>query len=89
MRLYPNIEKAMEVNPDRKPVIETQMLFTVNTDNYPATFVAKPSPNIMPCIPLDLFGMANRGRLRIICAVYGLLILSLISLKFDHHRTEF
>lgn len=46
----------MEVNPDRKPKIEPRRQLAINTDNSPATAAAKPAPNIMPYIPLDLVG---------------------------------
>lgn len=34
--------------------------FAVNTNNIPVTPAAKPAPNTILCVPLDLFGTAER-----------------------------
>lgn len=51
-----NIEKAMAVNPDRKPGMEPRKRLSVNTDNFSVAPAAKLILNIMPSIPLDLVG---------------------------------
>lgn len=63
-RSYPNMEKAMKVNPNRKLGMEPQMQLAVNTDNFPVTATTNPTPNVMPCIPTDLVGTAKRERER-------------------------
>lgn len=49
----------MEVNPNRKLGVDPRRWLTVNI--FPATPVAKPSTNVMLCIPLDLVGTTERG----------------------------
>lgn len=47
---------TMEENPDRESGVESQRGLAVNTENFLATSAAKPTPNVMPCIPLNLVG---------------------------------
>lgn len=44
----------MEVSPDIKSLVGTRRRLAVNTKNFPATRAAKPSPNVIPCILLNL-----------------------------------
>lgn len=69
------MEKAREVNPDRKPRVKPWQWCSVNTDNFPATHAVKPTPNIMHSIPLDLVSTA-KSNWHIVCAAQSLHILS-------------
>lgn len=51
----------MEVNPERKSRVELQRQLAVNTDNLLVTLPVKQVPNMMPCVPLNLLGMAKSG----------------------------
>ena len=61
LRLYPFMEKAMEVNPEYKLGVESLRRLDVSGGFLPATPAAKLIPNVLPCIPLDLFSEAERG----------------------------
>ena len=53
--------KATEVNPNRKSGVESLRWLAVNFDILLAAPAVKLAPNVMPCIPLDLVGAAERG----------------------------
>ena len=61
LRLYPFVEKAMEVNPEYKSAVESLRWLDVSGGFLPATPAAKLIPNVLPCIPLDLVSEAERG----------------------------
>ena len=61
LRLYPFMEKAMEVNPEYKSGVESLRRLDVSGGFLPATPAAKLIPNVLPCIPLVLVSEAERG----------------------------
>ena len=61
LRLYPFMEKAMEVNPEYKSGVESLRRLDVSGGFLPATPAAKLIPNVLPCIPLDPVSEAERG----------------------------
>ena len=61
LRLYPFMEKAMEVNPEYKSGVESLRWLDVSGGFLPATSAAKLTPTVLPCIPLDLVSEAERG----------------------------
>ena len=71
LRLYPFVEKAMEVNPEYKSGVESLRRLDVSGGFLPATPAAKLIPNVLPCIPLDLVSEAKREG-RVMWAAHGL-----------------
>ena len=61
LRLYPFMEKTMEVNPEYKSGVESIRRLDVSGGFLPATPAAKLIPNILSCIPLDPVSEAERG----------------------------
>ena len=61
LRLYPFMEKAMEVNPEYKSGVESLRRLDVSGGFLPATPAAKLISNVLPCIPLDPVSEAERG----------------------------
>lgn len=53
---------ATKVNLDRKSGMELRSWMTVNSDNFPASPTDKLSPNVMPCITLDLVFKTDSGK---------------------------
>ena len=61
LRLYPFMEKAMQVNPEYKSGVESLRQLDVSGGFLPATPAANLIPNVVPRIPLDLVSEAERG----------------------------
>ena len=60
LRLYPSMEKAMEVNPEYKSGVESLRRLDVSGGFLSATPAASLIPNVVPFIPLDPIGEAER-----------------------------
>ena len=61
LRLYPFMEKAMEVNPEYKSGVESLRRLDVSGGFLLTTPAAKLIPNVLPCIFLDPISEAERG----------------------------
>ena len=61
LRLYPFMEKAMEVNPEYKSGVESLRWLDVSGGFLPANPAANLIPNVVPCILLDLVSEDERG----------------------------
>ena len=61
LRLYPFMEKAMEVNPEYKSGVESLRRLDVSDGFLPATPAAKLIPNVLSCITLDPVSEPERG----------------------------
>ena len=71
LRLYPFMEKTMEVNPDYKSGVESLRRLDVSGGFLPETPAAKLIPNVLPCIPLDPVRGGREGG-RVVWAAHGL-----------------
>ena len=68
------MEKAMEVNPERKSGVEPLRRLDVTQDLLPAASAVLSAPNVMPCIPMDFVDTTERGIL--LCGLH------LVSISF-------
>lgn len=81
--------KSMKLNPDRKSREENWRQLAINTDQLLATPAAKPAPNVMPCILLDLVCPAERDGGDVVWAAYIPLPRLVPCKGHSIHTTEF